>query len=175
MKNKLHRRFKTNRPLQKLASDVTEFKISATGENVYLEPILDMYNNEILTYAISTRPDLAFTLQPLNQLVAQLPKLPYRTTIHTDQGWQYRHRTWRKTLKKNRIIQSMSRRATALDNAVMESFFNKLKVEIGPLNKYSSAKALIDAVNNWILYYNNTRIQTKLNGHSPVEYRQMAT
>ncbi|WP_259651148.1 IS3 family transposase [Leuconostoc lactis] len=71
-------------------------------------------------------------------------------------------------------MQSMSRRATALDNAVMESFFNKLKVEIGPLNKYSSAKALIDAVNNWILYYNNTRIQTKLNGHSPVEYRQMA-
>ncbi|WP_278437698.1 DDE-type integrase/transposase/recombinase, partial [Leuconostoc lactis] len=108
---------------------VTEFKISVTGEKVYLEPILDMYNNEILTYAISTRPDLAFTLQPLNQLVAQLPKLSYRTTIHTDQGWQYRHRTWRKTLKKNRIIQSMSRRATALDNAVMESFFNKLKVE----------------------------------------------
>lgn len=78
-----------------------------------------MYNNEILTYAISTRPDLALTLQ-LNQLVAQLQKLSYRTTIHTDQGWQYRHRTWRKTLKKNRIIQSMSRRATALDNAVME-------------------------------------------------------
>ena len=174
VKNKLHRRFKTNRPLQKLASDVTEFKISATGEKVYLEPILDMYNHEILTYAISTRPNLAFTLQPLNQLVAQLPKLSYRTTIHTDQGWQYRHRTWRKTLKKNRIIQSMSRRATALDNAVMESFFNKLKVEIGPLNKYPSAKALIEAVNNWILYYNNTRIQTKLNGHSPVEYRQMA-
>ena len=47
VKNKLHRRFKTNQPLQKLASDVTEFKISA-GEKVYLEPILDMYNNEIL-------------------------------------------------------------------------------------------------------------------------------
>ncbi|MDQ2158781.1 IS3 family transposase, partial [Weissella cibaria] len=95
-------------------------------------------------------------------------------TIHTDQGWQYRHRAWRKKLKQNRIIQSMSRRATALDNAVMESFFNKLKVEIGPLNNYSSSKELIDAINNWILYYNNTRIQAKLNGHSPVEYRQMA-
>jgi transposase InsO family protein len=56
----------------------------------------------------------------------------------------------------------------------MESFFNKLKIEIGPLNNYSSAKELIDAINNWILYYNNTRIQAKLNGHSPVEYRQMA-
>lgn len=174
VKNKIHRRFKTDRPLQKLSSDVTEFKIPSTGEKVYLEPILDMYNNEILAHSISTRPTLAFTLQPLNQLVEQLPKLTYRTTIHTDQGWQYRHRAWRKTLKQNRIIQSMSRRATALDNTVMESFFNKLKGEIGPLDNYSSAKELIDAINNWILYYNNTRIQAKLNGHSPVEYRQMA-
>ncbi|NKN80478.1 IS3 family transposase, partial [Weissella cibaria] len=162
VKNKIHRRFKTDRPLQKLSSDVTEFKVPATGEKVYLEPILDMYNNEILTHSISTRPNLEFTLQPLNQLVERMPELSYRTTIHTDQGWQYRHRSWRKTLKKNRIIQSMSRRATALDNAVMESFFNKLKVEIGPLNNYSSAKELIDAINNWILYYNNTRIQAKL-------------
>ena len=174
VKNKIHRRFKTDRPLQKLSSDVTEFKVPATGEKVYLEPILDMYNNEILTHSISTRPNLEFTLQPLNQLVERMPELSYRTTIHTDQGWQYRHRSWRKTLKKNRIIQSMSRRATALDNAVMESFFNKLKVEIGPLNNYSSAKELIDAIDNWILYYNNTRIQAKLNGHSPVEYRKMA-
>lgn len=173
MKNKIHRRFKTNRPLQKLSSDVTEFKITVTGEKVYLEPILDMYNNEILIHSISTRPSLEFTLQPLNQLVEQLPDLAYRTTTHTDQGWQYRHRTWRKTLKQSRIFQSMSRRATALDNAVMGSFFNKLKVEIGPLNNYSSAKELIDAINSWILYYNNTRIQAKLNGHSPVEYRQM--
>ncbi|MFL1695479.1 transposase [Weissella kandleri] len=94
--------------------------------------------------------------------------------MHTDQGWQYRHRTWRKTLKQNRIFQSMSRRATALDNAVMESSFNKLKVEIGPLNYFSSAKELIVEINSWILYYNNSRIQSKLNGHSPVEYRQMA-
>lgn len=86
VKNKIHRRFKTKRPLQKLSSDVTEFKVPATGEKVYLEPILDMYNNEILTHSISTRPDLSFTLHPLNQLVEQLPELSYRTTIHTDQG-----------------------------------------------------------------------------------------
>nr|WP_245150474.1 IS3 family transposase [Weissella cibaria] len=174
VKNKIHRRFKTDRPLQKLSSDVTEFKVPVTGEKVYLVPILDMYNNEILTHSISTRPNLEFTLQPLNQLVDRMPKLTYRTTIYPDQGWKYRHRSWRKTLKQNRIVQSMSRRATALDNTVMESFFNKLKVEIGPLHHYSSAKELIDANNNWILYYNNTRIQAKLNGHSHVEYRQMA-
>nr|MWN20690.1 IS3 family transposase [Leuconostoc lactis] len=61
-----------------------------------------------------------------------------------------------------------------ISSFIREIFSFHFKVEIGPLNKYSSAKALIDAVNNWILYYNNTRIQTKLNGHSPVEYRQLA-
>jgi len=173
VKNKLHRRFKTNRRWQKLVSDVTEFKVPQTGEKIYLEPILDLYNNEIVSYSISARPTLEFALQPLVQLIKQLPKQPYRTTIHTDQGWQYRHRSWRKLLKQNRIIQSMSRRATALDNAVIESFFNKLKVEIGPLKQYESAQALIQAINEWIMYYNNTRIQAKLNGHSPVKYRQM--
>ena len=108
------------------------------------------------------------------QLLRQLSELSYRTTIHTDQGWQYHHRSWRKALKQTSIIQSISRRATALDNSV-ESFINKLKVEIGPLNNYSSAKELIETFNTWIKYYNNTPIQTNINGYSPVVLRQMAT
>lgn len=134
-----------------------------------------MYNNELLSHSISTHPNPTFTFQTLNQLVDQLSKLSYRTTMHTNQGWQYRHRKWIKTLTKNRIIQSMSRCATALDNAVMQSFFNQLKVEIDPLTKYSSAKELIDVINSWILYYHNTRIPVKLNDHSPGEYWQMAS
>lgn len=65
VKNRFHRKFKTNRPMQKLISDVTEFKIPKTGERVYLEPIMDLFNNEILTYSISTRPNLEFTQAPL--------------------------------------------------------------------------------------------------------------
>lgn len=172
VKNRLHRKFKTDRPNQKLVSDVTEFKVPGTGEKVYLEPIMDLYNNEIIAYALDTRPNLAFALRPLKQLFKKLPKLSYRTTIHTDQGWQYRHRTWRKLLKKHHVFQSMSRRATCLDNAAMESFFNKLKVEIGPLKNFSSAQELMKQVKNWLIYYNNQRIQTKLGGKSPKEFRQ---
>ena len=175
VKNRLHRKFKTDRPMQKLVSDVTEFKIPKTGERIYLEPIMDLYNNEILTYSISTRPDLAFTQAPLNELVTTLPKLSYRTTIHTDQGWQYRHRSWRKTLKEHNIFQSMSRKATALDNAVIESFFNKLKVEVGSLKQFENAEQLMNTIKTWLDYYNNERIQTKLKGASPVEYRQLAS
>lgn len=67
VKNKLHRRFKTNRPLQKLASDVTEFKISATSEKVYLEPILDMYNNEILPMPLAR---VQISPLPYNRLIS---------------------------------------------------------------------------------------------------------
>lgn len=65
VKNKLHRRFVTDRPFQKLVSDVTEFKVPATGEKLYLEPIMDLYNKEILSDAISSKPNLQFALNPL--------------------------------------------------------------------------------------------------------------
>ncbi|MDI6666114.1 IS3 family transposase [Leuconostoc falkenbergense] len=68
----------------------------------------------------------------------------------------------------------MSRRATCLDNAAIESFFGKLKIEIGVLKQYSSAKELKAVIESWIMYYNNERIQAKLNGYSPVAYRQLA-
>ncbi|MDF7637827.1 IS3 family transposase, partial [Leuconostocaceae bacterium ESL0958] len=153
-KNRLHRRFQSDRPLQKLASDVTEFRLPTTGERIYLEPILDLYNKEIITYALSTKPDLNFALQPVKKLAEQLPVRGYQTYLHTDQGWQYRHRTWRQLLLKSGIKPSMSRKATALDNAAMESFFNKLKTEIGELSQFRSVTELKTAIQEWIHYYN---------------------
>ncbi|ORN24359.1 Integrase core domain protein [Lentilactobacillus parabuchneri] len=175
VKNKLHRRFQTDRPYQKMVSDVTEFKIPATQEKVYLEPIMDLYNNEILTYAITAdSPNLEFALRPLDSLITSIPNQPYKQFLHTDQGWQYRHQAWQKKLKKAKLTPSMSRRATCLDNACMESFFDKLKVEVDDLLNYSSAEELITAVRNWITYYNTHRIQMKLGGTSPIKYRLRA-
>ena len=175
IKNRLNRRFKCDRALQKMVSDVTEFKIPGTLEVVYLEPIMDLYNNEILTYAITAgNPNLGFALKPLDDLIDSLPEASYKRFLHTDQGWQYRHRSWQKKCRKAHITPSMSRRATCLDNACMESFFNKLKVEIGDLKQYHSASELIFAIKSWITYYNNNRIQMKLGGQSPIKYRQQA-
>lgn len=87
----MRRRFQTDQPYQKIVSDVAEFKIPATQEKVYLEPIIDLYNNEILTYAITAdSPNLEFALQPLNSLMTSIPNQPYKQFLHTDQGWQYR-------------------------------------------------------------------------------------
>lgn len=174
VKNRLRRRFTADRRFQKLVSDVTEFKVPETGQKLYLEPIMDLYNREIVSYSLSTKPTLAFALQAVQKLLPKLPRRDYQTILHTDQGWQYRHRTWQKTLLQNGIKPSMSRKATALDNAVIESFFNKLKTEIGSLKQYKSRTELTKKIRWFIHDYNTNRIQMKLSGQSPIEYRQLA-
>lgn len=78
-KNHLNRRFECDRKLQKMVSDVTELKVPKTLEKVYLEPIMDLYNNEILTYAITAgSPNLEFALKPLNDLFSKLRDVTYK-------------------------------------------------------------------------------------------------
>ncbi|KEK10812.1 transposase, partial [Lysinibacillus sphaericus] len=126
-KNLLNRRFRTSYVLQKLVTDVTEFKCT-DDEKLYLSPIMDLYNGEIIGFSMSKRPSLVFVLDSLKQaLPIILKRAEYRTTIHSDQGWHYQHNTWVKTLRQNRIFQSMSRKATCADNAAMENFFSLLK------------------------------------------------
>ena len=175
VKNRLNRRFSADRPHQKMVSDVTEFKLPKTQKKGYLETIMDLYNNEILSYTITSgSPNLAFAMKPLETLVQQLPNTTYKQFLHTGQGWQYRHRAWQRKLRKAHLTPSMSRRATCLDNACIESFFNKLKVEIGDLRQFESVEALKRAITKWIIYYNTKRIQMKLGGQSPIKYRQLA-
>ncbi|MDF7637389.1 integrase core domain-containing protein [Leuconostocaceae bacterium ESL0958] len=109
------------------------------------------------------------------KLAEQLPVRGYQTYLHTDQGWQYRHRTCRQLLLKSGLKPSMSRKATALDNAAMESFFNKLKTEIGELSQFHSVAELKTAIQEWIHYYKTECIQIKLKGQSLIEYRQLAS
>ncbi|MCM3571510.1 IS3 family transposase, partial [Neobacillus mesonae] len=129
--NRLHRRFNTDRPYQKLTVDVTELRWGdmTTEHRCYLEPVMDLYSGEILAFNIDLHPTVNFALKPLHKALESLPKLPYRTTVHSDQGFQYQHHSWVKELKEHHVFQSMSRKANCLDNAAMESFFHLLKCE----------------------------------------------
>ena len=170
-KNRLNRKFNTPIRLQKLVTDVTEFKCTG-NEKLYLSPILDLYNGEIISFGISNRPTLDFVLEPLNQAIEVIKKeAKYRTTIHSDQGWHYQHNKWIKTLKNNKIYQSMSRKATCADNAVMENFFGILKQEMYQGEELVSYDELKRKIEEYIYYYNNVRIKQKLAGLSPVQYR----
>lgn len=88
-----------------------------------------------------------------------MPCKSYRSTVHTDQGFQYQNIRWRKALKRRSIFQSMSRKETCLDNAAMESFFHIMKAEVLD-QRYVTKASLIAAMRQWITYYNNVRIKT---------------
>lgn len=175
-KNRIHRRFKTDRPYQKLTADVSEFRFGGLSqdERVYLEPIMDLFSGEILAYNISDHPTVDFAVKPLEEVLNKLPQLGYRTTVHTDQGFQYQNQRWVNVLKKHRVFQSMSRKATCLDNAEMESFFSVMKAEMLNGHHYDTKEQLETAMNDWLEFYNNRRIKSRLKGKSPVEYRELA-
>lgn len=174
-KNRLSRRFYTPIPLQKLVTDITEFKCLGQ-EKLYLSPILDLYNGEIISFRIKKRPTLDLVMEPLDEAIEIIKNhASYRTTIHSDQGWHYQHNRWVRTLKGNKIFQSMSRKATCADNASMENFFGILKQEMYYGEKLVSYEELKIRIEEYIYWYNNERSKKKLAGLSPVEYRTQSS
>ena len=166
--NLIQRDFTATAPNQKWTTDITEF--SLFGTKIYLSPILDMYNSEIISYNISERPVLE---QVLDMLDKAFKKLPDNTNLifHSDQGWQYQHRTYQQLLKEKGIQQSMSRKGNCLDNSIMENFFGLLKSELLYLREFKSIEEFKRELEKYIDYYNNKRIKGKLKGMSPVQYR----
>jgi transposase InsO family protein len=174
-KNRISRRFSTPIPLQKLVTDMTEFKCLGE-EKLYLNPILDLYNGEVIAFGIRKRPTLDLVMEPLKESIGLIKNhATYRTTIHSDQGWHYQHNHWVKTLKANKIFQSMSRKATCADNASMENFFGILKQEMYYGEKLVSYEELKRRIEEYIYWYNNERSKEKLTGLSPVEYRTQSS
>lgn len=166
--NILKREFNADRPFEKWATDVTEFSVA--GKKLYLSPIIDLFNGEIISYSQSLRPNFEQITDMLDEVLKKVPKNA-KPILHSDQGWQYRMKDYQGILRKNRIIQSMSRKGNCLDNAVIENFFGTLKSEMFYLKKYLSVEELQNDIDEYIDYYNNNRIRLNLKGMSPVEYR----
>ena len=166
--NLLHRDFHAEKPFEKLTTDITEFKIG--DEKVYLSPVLDMFNREIISYSISTSPNLWQIREMLDGLFSKLPA-DARPLFHSDQGWQYQHAEYQRLRAEHNITQSMSRKGKCMDNGIMENFFGRLKVEMYYGEKFESPRGFIKKLEEYIHYYNNERISLKLKGMSPVQYR----
>lgn len=176
--NRLRRRFKTTICHQKIATDTTEFKYYDTNhkgrviiKKLYLDPFMDLFNGEIISYSIDKRPSAKNVMDALDEAIEITSDCPYRRTFHSDQGWAYQMKAYSDKLKKNKIFQSMSRKGNCHDNAVMENFFGLLKQEIYYGVTYNSYTELKKAIEDYIKYYNQTRIKERLNWMSPVEYR----
>lgn len=166
--NLLKRDFYAEKPFEKITTDVTQFNVC--DEKVYLSPVLDLYNNEVVSYSISKSPNLEQIREMLDGLFKKLPA-DATPIFHSDQGWQYQHAEYQRLLAEHNIIQSMSRKGNCMDNGTMENFFGRLKVEMFYGEKFESVNAFIDELKNYIDYYNNERISLKLKGMSPVQYQ----
>jgi transposase InsO family protein len=166
--NILERKFRADRPNQKWVTDVTEFSVG--GQKLYLSPILDLYNGEIIAFETARRPLFGMIGAMLHRAFARLGP-GEKPLLHSDQGWQYRMPVYRETLQQKAVIPSMSRRGNCLDNAVMESFFGTLKAEFFHLTRFRDIQELQRGIRRYIYYYNHERIRLTLGGFSPVEYR----
>lgn len=166
--NLLNREFEAAQPNQKWVTDVTEFKVG--GQKLYLSPILDLYNGEIISYDIARRPLFSMVGAMLEEAFERLQ--PHeQPVLHSDQGWQYRMPIYGRLLREQSVTPSMSRKGNCYDNAAMESFFGTLKSDFFYLNKFTDLDELHTGLVDYIHYYNHRRIKLKLNGLSPVEYR----
>lgn len=166
--NIIDRNFYAANPYEKLATDITEF--SLFGKKLYLCPLLDMYNGEIIAYAVNERPVLQLVTDMLKKGLSVIPHYA-KPIVHSDQGWHYQHRVYQNLLQTRGFTQSMSRKGNCLDNSVIESFFGLLKSELLYLQDFESMDDFIKQLVEYIDYYNRQRIKTKLKGMSPVEYR----
>ena len=167
------RDFSTTNVNEKWTTDISEFHIAAG--KLYLSPILDMHNREIISYNISTSPSYSQITDMLNKAFNKFDDLS-NLTFHSDQGWQYQMFRYHKALRERGITQSMSRKGNCLDNSPMENFFGKMKNEMfyGHEYEFKTLEQLQQAMENYIDYYNNERIQVKLKGLTPCQARNQS-
>ncbi|MDS9014074.1 IS3 family transposase [Streptococcus pneumoniae] len=169
--NLIQGQFEGSKTMEKCYTDVTEFAIPASTQKLYLSPVLDGFNSEIIAYNLSTSPNLEQVQTMLEQAFTE--KHYENTILHSDQGWQYQHDSYHQFLEGKGIQASMSRKGNSPDNGMMESFFGILKSEMfyGYEKTFKSLNQLEQAIVDYIDYYNNKRIKVKLKGLSPVQYR----
>lgn len=167
----VQRQFTANKPNQKWVTDVTEFKVGA--QKVYLSPVIDLFNQEVVSYEVRQSVKLSLVTDMLRSAIAKL-STHEKPIVHSDQGWQYQNRCYQQQLKDKGLTQSMSRKGNCLDNAIAENFFGILKTEMYHNEVFKSADDLIEKIKEYIDYYNHVRIKLKLKGLSPIEYRNQA-
>ena len=169
--NITNRDFSTTKPLEKWTTDVSQFRFS--WGKCYISPILDMNTNEVISYNLSRSPNMEQITDMLQKAFERFPVVK-GLVLHSDQGWQYQHATYREELRNHGITQSMSRKGNCYDNCIIETFFGRLKNEMfyGHEKEFPSFESFSEAITEYIDYYNNRRIQAKTKWMPPSKFRE---
>lgn len=167
--NRLKRQFNPAQVNTHWVGDITYIR-SYQGWS-YLATVLDLGSREIVGYALSQTPDAKLAKQALTHAISMKQPDTARLMFHSDQGVQYTADKFKQTLSLHRITQSMSRRGNCWDNAVQERFFRSLKSEYLNGLSFINHQAVVSAVEHYIRYYNNKRINSVIGNISPVQKR----
>jgi putative transposase len=169
--NLLNREFSAEKPNEKWVTDVTEFKYGHRHK-AYLSAVLDLHDNTIVSFVFGHSNNNSLVFQTVKKAIKAAKGS--RPMLHSDRGFQYTSFKFKKILKKGKIVQSMSRVGRCIDNGPMESFWGTLKCEKYYLHTYQTFEELEKDIEAYIHFYNNERLQAKLNGLSPMEFRNKA-
>lgn len=167
--NLLNREFYSDKPFQKVVTDITYIKHK--GKWYYFSCFLDLYNNEILEWELSESFNNFLVINPAKRLLGKQKSTEHPVLFHSDQGVQYASTGYSILLKQYGILQSMSRAGTPRDNAVMESFFGRFKDTLRIHFRYWEHDNLLDVIQQAVYYFNNVRPVRKLYGKPPAQFR----
>ena len=163
--NVLNRDFTATAPNVKWVSDITYIKVGRTW--LYLAAVLDLYSRRVVGWALDTHMRESLILEALDMAVSGR-EIQEGTLLHTDRGVQFRGHEYQDTLKVHGIRSRMSRKGNCWDNAVMESFFSRLKVELIYAENYKTVDEARAAIFEYIeIFYNRKRRHSALGYVSP--------
>ena len=170
--NKLNRDFHADKPNEKWATDVTEFKIPEVNKKLYLSAILDLYDRVPVSYVISTRNNNALVFKTFDKAIEAYPDAT--PLFHSDRGFQYTSKVFQMKLQNQGMDQSMSRVGHCIDNGPTEGFWGIIKTEMYAMYDINDETSLRDAIEKYLHFYTYERPQERFKGKTPAEVRQEA-
>jgi transposase InsO family protein len=164
------RRFRPARPDRIWAADITEFP--TTAGIVYLAVVLDLCSRMVVGWSIDRHMRTELVIEALEMATGRRRPSP-GLVHHSDRGPQYTSLVFGEALDRAGILRSMGRVGTPADNAVVESFFDTLKLEVLLDGAPPSLEGARTRLFEWIeVFYNRQRRHTTLGGVSPVEFER---
>lgn len=168
--NLLWRQFAAERPNQKWTTDITYVWVKDRW--LYLATVMDLYSRYIVGWSLDVSMTEALITEALSMAYGRRQVVP-GLIVHSDRGVQYRSTGYQDYLRSRQCVPSMSRKGNCWDNAPMESFFSRLKVELIYAECFESMAAAKSAIFEYIeIFYNRKRRHSALGYLSPVEYER---
>lgn len=170
--NLLWRNFNAEAPNQKWVSDITYIWVETRW--LYLATVMDLYSRRIVGWSLDTNMTEGLVQRALRMALESRDIEP-DLIVHSDRGVQYRSNDYVDFVSQYGIRRSMSRKGNCWDNAAMESFYSRLKVELIYAKSLQSIPEAQSAIFAYIeIFYNRKRRHSANDGLSPVEFEERA-